>query len=54
MRSFGIRRVPVIDRNGVLQGVVTLDDVLEFLQEQVADMSNLLSRERQREVPRPP
>jgi hypothetical protein len=38
----------------VLQGVVTLDDVLEFLQEQVADMSVLLSRERQREAPRPP
>lgn len=54
MRSYGIRRVPVVDRDGILQGIITLDDVLEFLQEEVADMSTLLSRERQREAPRPP
>jgi Mg/Co/Ni transporter MgtE len=54
MRSYGIRRIPVVDRNGVLQGIVTLDDVLEFLQEQVADMSILLSRERQQEAPKIP
>lgn len=49
MRSFGIRRVPVVDRSGALQGIISLDDVIEFLQEQVTDMSNLLSRERHRE-----
>jgi CBS domain-containing protein len=53
MRSFGIRRMPVVDRSGILQGIITLDDVLEFLQEQVADMSILLSHEKQRETPHP-
>ncbi len=50
MRSYGIRRVPVVDREGILQGVITLDDILEFLQEQVAEMSVLLSREKQKEA----
>lgn len=49
MRAFGIRRVPVVDRPGVLQGIVSLDDILEFIQEQVADMSTLLYREREHE-----
>lgn len=54
MRSYGIRRIPVVDRDGILRGIVTLDDVLEFLQEQAAEMSVLLSREKQNEGPRVP
>lgn len=49
MRSFGIRRVPVVDVAGTLQGIIALDDIVEFLQEQLADMTTLLSRERSHE-----
>lgn len=50
MRSFGVRRMPVVNRKGELRGIVALDDIVEFLQEQVTDMSTLLARERQREL----
>jgi len=54
MRSFGVRRMPVVDRAGSLQGIIALDDIVDFLAEQVSDMRTLLSRERRREeVPRP-
>ena len=54
MRSFGVRRMPVIDRAGSLQGIIALDDIVDFLAEQVTDMSTLLSREQMREEgPRP-
>lgn len=32
MREEGIRRIPVVDENGELQGIVSLDDVLRLLQ----------------------
>lgn len=46
MRSFGIRRMPVVDTAGILQGIIALDDIVEYLQEELSDMSTLLSRER--------
>jgi CBS domain-containing protein len=49
MRSFGIRRVPVVDREDNLQGIIALDDLVDFLQEQVSDLGTLLSHERKRE-----
>jgi CBS domain-containing protein len=49
MRSFGIRRIPIVDRSERLQGIITLDDIVDFLHEQISNMSSLISRERQRE-----
>ena len=45
MRWKGIRRVPVIDENGALIGIVTLDDLLEIVAEEMNDMAKLISRE---------
>lgn len=49
MRWEGIRRMPVIDENGALIGIVTLDDLLEIVAEEMNDMAKLISRERLRE-----
>jgi CBS domain-containing protein len=49
MRAKGVRRVPVISKEGSLLGIVTLDDLLELLSEEIRDLAGLLSRERLRE-----
>ncbi len=50
MRSRGVRRVPVVDNGGWLVGIVTLDDLLELLAEELSEMASLISRGRQREA----
>lgn len=45
MRARGVRRVPIIDGEGRLQGVYTFDDVLEYLSEELEGLSALLRRE---------
>lgn len=52
MRSFGIRRIPIVDEEGTLAGLVTFDDWVEFLSEQVQDLATLLERERKHEAER--
>ena len=41
MRLRGIRRVPVIDAGGSLAGIVSADDLLEFLAEEMGDLSRI-------------
>jgi CBS domain-containing protein len=41
MRVRGIRRVPVVNRNGGLVGIVSADDLLEFLAEEMGDLSRI-------------
>ena len=56
MRSFGVRRLPVVDFDGLLLGIVTFDDVLAELSSELEDLSELLGRERRHEergVPAP-
>jgi len=38
-----IRRIPVVDRQGVLQGVLTLDDIVEWIREQIDDATAVLA-----------
>ena len=45
MRSGEFRRLPVIDREGRLVGVLTLDDILTLLAEEFADIGQLLGRQ---------
>jgi CBS domain-containing protein len=45
MRSGAFRRVPVVDREDRLVGMVTLDDVLMLLCEEFASIGSLLKRE---------
>ncbi len=49
MRDKGIRRLPVVDRDGWLQGIVTLDDLLILLAEEMGEMARLIRREMDRE-----
>jgi len=49
MRDKGIRRLPVVDRDGWLQGIVTLDDLLVLLAEEMGELARLIGREMDRE-----
>ncbi|TAM43782.1 MAG: CBS domain-containing protein [Gammaproteobacteria bacterium] len=49
MRTKGIRRLPVVDRAGSLVGIVTVDDLLDLLAEQVSDLARIVQREQTRE-----
>ena len=41
MRLRGIRRVPVVNTKGTLAGIVSADDLLEFLAEEMGDLSRI-------------
>jgi CBS domain-containing protein len=50
MRNKGVRRMPVVDRDGGLVGILTLDDLLSLLAEEMTELAKLVSHERQREA----
>lgn len=45
MRSGPYRRLPVVDENNVLLGVVSLDDILDLLSEEFSNIGKLLRQE---------
>jgi CBS domain-containing protein len=49
MRAKGVRRIPVVDAHGGLVGIVTLDDLLEVLAEEMSELARLISTEKKRE-----
>ena len=50
MRSGKCRRLPVVDRDNKLVGLVTLDDILMLLAQEVSQVGGLLRRETPRAV----
>jgi CBS domain-containing protein len=50
MRSFGIRRIPVVERSGHLLGIVTFDDLVEEVADQLHDLASVVGNERRREA----
>ena len=50
MRNKGVRRMPVVDASGGLVGILTLDDLLSLLAEEMMELAKLVSHERQREA----
>lgn len=50
MREHGIRRVPVIDAEETLVGILTVDDILDLLSEVLIDLAHLVDRQRKRET----
>lgn len=46
MRFGGVRRLPVIDKEGALAGVIALDDLLEYLAEELVGIARVSARGR--------
>jgi CBS domain-containing protein len=49
MQSYGIRRLPIVGAAGGLEGIVTFDDIIELLSEELTDLAKLVAREQKRE-----
>lgn len=49
MRVKGIRRLPVVSDAGSLVGLLSFDDILDYVQDQVSDLAHLIGREQRRE-----
>lgn len=45
MRYKGVRRLPIVGAEGQLIGIVTIDDLLEVLAEQLTELARIVSRE---------
>ncbi len=54
MRSFSVRRVPVVDPLGAIVGILSLDDLLTELADELAHAASLASHQREREPERRP
>ncbi|MEF8793287.1 CBS domain-containing protein [Thiohalorhabdus sp.] len=52
MRSRGVRRLPVVNGEDILQGIVTVDDLLEVFTEHLNDLVKVVTREQERETER--
>lgn len=50
LRARGVRRVPVVDANGVLVGILTLDDLLDIAAEQLNDIVAAIRRQQKQEI----
>lgn len=49
MRTRGVRRMPVVNDSGALIGIVTLDDLLELLAEELLSLAKLVPQEQKKE-----
>ena len=49
MRQHGVRRLPVVDRQGSLIGIVTLDDLFSAHARQARELASILSKEQDHE-----
>lgn len=50
MRSKGIRRIPVVNQEGGLAGIISADDILDLLAEEMAELAKVAPREQEREA----
>jgi CBS domain-containing protein len=50
MRDKAVRRLPVVDGQGALIGIVALDDLLSLLADELSELSTLVTREQKREM----
>jgi CBS domain-containing protein len=53
MRARGVRRIPVVDAENRLQGIISFDDMVEWMAQELSDLAQLVSREQRRESEEP-
>jgi len=53
MRARGVRRVPVVDADDRLLGIIAFDDMVDWMAQELTDLAQLVSREQQRESEAP-
>ena len=44
MKGKGVRRFPVVDSEGKLVGIITVDDIVRLLGKELADIANIIER----------
>lgn len=49
MRAMGVRRLPIVGDHGELVGILTMDDLLQFVVGELSDLVKLVRREQKRE-----
>jgi CBS domain-containing protein len=49
METHGVRRLPIVDDDGALAGILTLDDILQYLTAQQSELVALVAREQRHE-----
>ena len=49
MQEHGVRRLPIVDESGLLVGILTLDDVLQYFTAQQSELVALVAKEQRRE-----
>ena len=52
MRNRGVRRLPVVGLRGELIGIVSADDLLELVAEELVNLARIINREQRQEVTR--
>jgi CBS domain-containing protein len=52
MRAAGVRRVPVVRRDETLVGVLSFDDLVAYIEDELSELAALVTREREVEVAR--
>ena len=54
MKEHGIKRIPLIDEEGVLTGIISADDIITFLSSELNDVTKIIPRQRDVEIHRRP
>jgi CBS domain-containing protein len=50
MSAAGVRRMPVVTRQGALAGIVTHDDLIQLLADEMGELATLIAREQRKEA----
>ena len=50
MACKGVRRLPVVEDDGGIVGIITLDDLLLLLSKELAELTKLVTREQKNEA----
>lgn len=54
MLKKGIRRIPVVDKQNNLQGIMTADDAIDLLAESMSDLTKMINKELMYEIKQRP